>query len=140
MADTREVVQRVFDDIINKGDVDAADELLAEEFVDHGPMGDLHGREAVKGLFRQWLSAVPDAHCTVDNVIVEGDLAAWLVRTTGTHSGDGLGFPATGTSFETVAVNMGRFRDGVAVEHWSEQGLFSMLVQIGVVGVPSAPR
>jgi predicted SnoaL-like aldol condensation-catalyzing enzyme len=136
MADTREVIQRVFDDIINKRDVDAADELLAEDFVDHGPMGDLHGREAVKGLFRQWLSAVPDAHTTVYNVIVEGDLAGWLVRTTGTHAGDGLGFPATGKPFETVAVNMARFRDGVAVEHWSEQGLLPMLVQIGMMPLP----
>jgi predicted SnoaL-like aldol condensation-catalyzing enzyme len=136
MADTREVIQRVFDDIINKRDIDAADELLSEEFVDHGPMGDLHGRDAVKGLFRQWLSAVPDAHCTVYNVIVEGDLAGWLVRTTGTHTGDGLGFPATGKPFETVAVNMGRFQDGVAVEHWSEQGLFPMLVQIGMMPLP----
>jgi predicted ester cyclase len=97
---------------------------------------DLHGREALKGLFRQWLSAVPDAHSTVENVIVQGELAGWLVRTTGTHTGDGLGFPATGKPFETVAVNMGRFRDGIAVEHWSEQGFMSMLVQIGVMPMP----
>lgn len=137
MADTREVIQRVFNDIINNQDVDAADELFAEDFVDHGPMGDLHGREALKGLFRQWLSAVPDAHSTVENIIVQGELAGWLVRTTGTHTGDGLGFPATGKPFETVAVNMGRFRDGIAVEHWSEQGFMSMLVQLGMMPMPA---
>ena len=117
MADPSEIIHRIFDDVINNANIDAVDELMAEDFVDHGPMGDLHGREALKGLFRQWLSAVPDAHCTVESGIIQGDLAAWLVRTTGTHTGDGLGFPATGKSFETVAVNMGRFRDGVAVEH-----------------------
>ncbi len=138
MADTREVVERVFGEIINRGNVDAADELFVEDFVDHGPTGDIHGREALKGLFRQWLSAVPDAHCTVENIIVEGDRAAWLVRTTGTHTGDALGFPATGKPFATVAVNMGRFRDGMAVEHWSDQGLLSMLLQIGVVPLPGA--
>ena len=138
MADIREIVHRVFDDIINKRDVEAADQLLSEDFVDHGPTGDLQGREAVKGLFRQWLSAVPDAHCEVYNVIVEGDLAGWLVRTTGTHTGEGLGFPATGKPFDTVAVNMARFDHGLAVEHWSEQGLFPMLVQIGVMRLPGA--
>jgi predicted SnoaL-like aldol condensation-catalyzing enzyme len=138
MADTREVIQRVFDDIINKADIDVADELFAEDFVDHGPMGDIHGREALKDLFRQWLSAVPDAHCTVENIVVQGDLAGWLVRTTGTHTGDALGFPATGKTFETVAVNLGRFRDGVAVEHWSDQGLLSMLLQIGMMPPPAA--
>jgi predicted SnoaL-like aldol condensation-catalyzing enzyme len=138
MADHTQIVHRVFDDIINKQKVDAADELFSEDFVDHGPMGDLHGREAVKGLFRQWLSAAPHAHTTVSNVVVEGDMAGWLVRTTGTHTGDGLGFPATGKPFDTVAVNLGRFRDGVVVEHWSEQGLLPMLVQIGVVSLPAA--
>ncbi len=136
MADTRDVIQRIFGEVINNANIAAADELFAEDFVDHGPMGDIQGREATKGLFRQWLSAVPDAHCTVENVIVQGNLAGWLVRTTGTHTGDGLGFPATGKSFETVAVNMGRFRDGMAVEHWSEQGLLPMLVQIGMMPLP----
>ena len=138
MADAREIIQGIFDDVLNRRDIDAADELVSEDFVDHGPMGDMHGREGVEGVFRQWLSGVPEAHRTVEKVIGQGDLAGWLVRTTGTHSGDGLGFPATGKSFETVAVNMGRFRDGVAVEHWSEQGLFPMLVQIGVMSIPGA--
>jgi hypothetical protein len=30
-----------------------------------------------RGLFRQWLSAVPDAHCTVYSVLLEGNMADW---------------------------------------------------------------
>jgi predicted SnoaL-like aldol condensation-catalyzing enzyme len=133
MADAREILQRIFDEVINQGHVDAADDLFTEDFVDHGPMGDIHGREAFKGLVAQWRSAVPDVHCVLENIIVDGDLAAWLVRTTGTHTGDGLGFPATGKPFETVSANMGRLREGKAVEHWSEQGMLPMLVQIGMM-------
>jgi predicted ester cyclase len=73
----------------------------------------------------------------VENVLVDGDLAGWTVRTTGTHTGDGLGFPATGKSFSTVSANIGRFRDGQAAEHWSEQGMLPMLMQIGVFAPPS---
>ena len=128
---------RMFDEIINQGRLDVADELFAEDFVDHGPMGDVDGREAFKGLVAAWRSAVPDVHCTVENVLVDGDLAGWTVRTTGTHTGDGLGFPATGKSFSTVSANIGRFRDGQAAEHWSEQGMLPMLMQIGVFAPPS---
>ena len=85
----------------------------------------------------QWRAAVPDVHCEVDNVVIEGDLAGWTVRTTGTHTGDALGFPATNKSFETVSANIGRFRDGKAAEHWAEQGMFPMLVQIGIIPVPA---
>src|SRR5947207_13584851 len=58
--------------------------------------------------------AEPDVHCELENIFSEGDFVAWLVRTTGTHTGDDLGFPATGKRFETVSANIGRLRDGKA--------------------------
>ena len=134
--DAKATILRMFDEIINGGNLDLADELFAEDYVDHGPMGDITGREAFKQMVAQWRSAVPDVHCEVENLFVEGDLAGWTVRTTGTHSGDGLGFPATGKRFETVSANIGRVRDGQAVEHWAEQGMFPFLVQIGIIPMP----
>lgn len=133
MSDVKAILQRVFDEIVNDGRLEVADELFAEDFVSHGPMGDMEGREAFKSVVAQWLSAVPDLHCVVQKVIVEGDFAAWLVHATGTHTGDGLGFPATGKSFETVSANIGRFSQGLAAEHWSEQGMFQTLIQIGAI-------
>jgi ketosteroid isomerase-like protein len=137
-AEVEAILRRMFDGIINEGRLEVADELFAEDYVDHGPMGDLPGRDAFKQMVAQWRDAVPDVHCEIDTVIVQGDLCAWLVRTTGTHTGEGLGFPATGRRFETVSANVGRLRDGRAVEHWAEQGMFPMLVQIGVLPAPSA--
>jgi len=137
MFDAKTALERMFQEIINEGRLDVADEVFAEDFVDHGPMGDMAGRETFKQLVAQWRSAVPDVHCDVTNVIVDGDDVAWLVRTTGTHTGDGLGFPATGKPFETVSANIGRFRDGMAVEHWSEQGMLAMLAQVGILPAPA---
>jgi predicted ester cyclase len=136
-ADVKTLLQRIFDEIINDGRLDVVDELFAEDFVDHGPMGDIQGREEFKSLVAQWRSAVPDVHCVVENVVTDGELAGWLVRTTGTHTGNGLGFPATGKPFETVSANLGRLRDGRAVEHWSEQGMLPMLAQIGALPLPA---
>jgi ketosteroid isomerase-like protein len=132
------ILRRMFDEIINQGRLEVADELFAEDFVDHGPMGDMRGRETFKALIRQWRDAVPDVHCEIDSVVIGGDLCAWLVRATGTHTGGGLGFPATNKRFETVSANIGRFRDGKAAEHWAEQGMFPMLVQLGIIPVPTA--
>jgi len=131
--DGKELVRRIFDEIVNKGNMDAIDELMAEDFVDHGPMGDMHGRDAFRGQVSAFRAAVSDLHCEVENLIVEGDIAGWVVRTTGTHTGDQLGFPATNKSFETLSANIGRMRDGQAVEHWAEQGMFPMLMQLGVL-------
>src|SRR3954451_6783348 len=89
--DAESLIRRMFDEVINKGDVDAADDMFAEDFVDHGPTGESHGREEFKSLVARWRSAVPDVHCQVEHVFSDGDSVAWLVRTTGTHTGDGLG-------------------------------------------------
>jgi steroid delta-isomerase-like uncharacterized protein len=132
-VDHRGTLERLFEEIINKGNLAVADELFADDYVDHGPMGDVHGRDAFKALVAQWREAVQDVHCTVKDVFADGDRVAWLVYTTGTHTGDALGFPATGKAFATVSPNIGRFRDGQAVEHWAEQGMISMLGQIGVL-------
>ena len=137
MSDPRQIVRRIFDEVINQGRMDAIDELFVEDYVDHGPMGDMNGRDVFRQLVEQWRAAVPDVHCTVDNLVVEGDIAGWTVHTTGTHTGDQLGFPATGKKFETVSANVGRMRDGRAAEHWAEQGMFPMLVQLGLIPMPA---
>jgi predicted ester cyclase len=137
MSDANTMLRRMFDEIINNGKLEVADELMTEDFVDHGPMGDIRGREAFKELVARWRDAVPDVHCEVEHVFADGDHVGWIVRTTGTHTGDGLGVPATGRSFETVSANVGILRDGRAAEHWSEQGMLPMLMQIGVFPAPA---
>ncbi len=131
--DVSTTLHRMFDELINEGRMEVADELFAEDFVDHGPMGDIEGREAFKALVAQWRSAVPDVHCALEHIFSEGELAGWVVRTTGTHTGDAMGFPATGKTFETLSANICRFRDGLAVEHWSEQGMLPFLMQLGLL-------
>jgi steroid delta-isomerase-like uncharacterized protein len=137
MSDGTTIVRRIFDEVINAGRTDVLPELFTDDFVDHGPMGDLQGRTAFAELVQQWREAVPDVHCEVEHVFTDGDHVGWLVRTTGTHTGTGLGFPATGRAFETVSANVGLLRDGKAAEHWAEQGMFPMLVQLGVLPVPA---
>lgn len=132
MDDVRATLERMFEEVINQGRLEVADEMFAEDFVDHGPMGDIQGREAFKGMVQQWRTAVPDVHCDVENVFSQGQMAGWLVRTTGTHTGEGLG-PPTGKPFETVSANIGRFENGLAAEHWSEQGIFAFLGQVGLM-------
>ena len=137
MTDAKALLERMVREIINEGKLETVDELFAEDYLDHGPMGDMPGREAFKALVAQWRAAVPDVHCEVSHVVQDGDTVGWLVHTTGTHTGDGLGFPATGKPFETMSANIGVLRDGRAAEHWSEQGMLPMLVQIGMMPVPA---
>ena len=138
MSTQQAIVERMFDEIINQGNLDVADELFAADYVDHGPMGEMHGVDAFKQVVQMWRAAVPDVHCAVENWFESGEMAAWNVRVTGTHTGDMMGIPATGRSFEYVTPNIGRFADGKAAEHWADQGMFQFLTQIGVLPAPAA--
>jgi predicted ester cyclase len=138
MSEQQALVERLFDEIINNGNLDLADELFAADYVDHGPMGETVGVDAFKGLVAMWRAAVPDVHCAVENWFESGEMAAWTVRVTGPDTGDMMGIAATGRSFEYVTPNIGRFADGVAAEHWADQGMFQFLTQIGALPPPPA--
>ncbi|MFN2581129.1 MAG: ester cyclase [Candidatus Dormibacteria bacterium] len=138
--DQKELIYKIFDEIINQRQFDKIDEYFAEDFVDHGPGIELHGREAFRQNVNQWVGAFPDVRVEVSNVVVDGDTAGWLVRAVGTHTGDTLGFPATGKKMDVYSPNIGRMRDGKAVEHWSEQGMLETLQQLGVIPAMSAPQ
>ena len=134
-----QLIERIFEEIINRGNLDAADELMTDDFVDHGPMGDLEGVEAFKQMVAMWRAAVPDVHCEVQGVFSDGDMVAWLVHTTGTQTGEMMGIPASGRRIDLVSPNIGRVRDGRAAEHWADQSMFQFLAQIGALDVPGTP-
>jgi predicted ester cyclase len=138
MTQHAELIQRIFDEIINAANLDAADELMTEDYVDHGPIGTTHGVEAFKEMVAMWRSAVPDVHCTVEGLFSDGEMAAWLVRTTGTHTGEMMGIPPSGNRIELLSPNIGRMRDGRAAEHWADQSMFQFLTQIGAIPQPGA--
>ena len=133
MSDHETVVRRLFDEIINGGNLDAADELLGADFVSHGPMGPMHGIEAFKQLVEMWRAGVPDVQCTVEDYFESGDMSAWVVRVKGTHTGEMMGIPASGRSFEYITPNIGRWAAGRPAEHWADQGMFQFLTQIGAL-------
>ena len=51
-VDVEAMLRRMFDEIINQGRLEVVDELFAEDYVDHGPMGDMSGREALQAAGR----------------------------------------------------------------------------------------
>jgi predicted ester cyclase len=139
MSEQETAVRRMFDEVINAGNVDLADELFAADYVEHGPMGEMQGVEAFKDVVRMWRAAVPDVRCTVENWFESGEMAAWNVRVSGTHTGEMMGIAPTGRSFEYVTPNIGRFAGGKAAEHWADQGMFQFLTQIGALQPPPPP-
>ena len=136
--ENKAMVRRFFKEFITKGDLSVADELMAEDFVDHNPAGPNQGpgREGTKQLFAGRRLAFPDAAVAVEDQISEGDKVVSRLTITGTHQGEFMGIPATGKSFSIGAVAIFRIEGGKIVERWGQTDNIGMMQQLGVIPAP----
>jgi predicted ester cyclase len=132
----KDTILRMFDEVINHGKIEVVDELFAPDFHTHTPQGDFD-REGFKQYVLAWRAGFPDIVCTVDDLIEEGDRIAWSVRARGTHAGDFNGIPATGKTVDFESLNIGTYRDGVAVDHTVLMNETALMTQLGLMPPPA---
>lgn len=133
------LVRRIFEEIENRGNMAAADQIFARDFVNHLPFGEMHGIEGAKQFASMLRTAFPDLNTTVEHQIAEGDRVAsrWIAR--GTQKGEFQGVPATGRQMKITGITISRIANGKIVEQWGNPDLFSMMQQLGVIPEPN-PR
>lgn len=130
------VVRRLFEEVM-KGNLAVADELIAEDYVQHSIFGIPNGRESFKQFFLAFAAAVPDAQFVVEDVIAEGDKVVTRLTVTGTQTGTLQGIPPTGKKFTMKGIDIFRLVDGRIVEHWDAVDQLGMLQQLGAI--PASP-
>lgn len=83
--ESKRVVERVWEEIVNQGDLDACDELIADEYTYRAPGGlELHGPEGFRRYIASLHELVADVDVTVHEYIVDGNrvLSRWTGRAT----------------------------------------------------------
>jgi predicted ester cyclase len=95
VEDNKQAVQRFYQEVINSRNLDALDELLTPDGVDH-TFGSQNPEQA-KQFFGMVHQAFPDLHAEVHDVIAEGALVAARVTYTSTHQGEFLGIRRPGS-------------------------------------------
>lgn len=137
--DNKELVRRFYAEI-DAGNIDAMDDLVAEDYLDHHPPfpGLPAGREGLKQAFRIFLSATPGIH-EIEDQVAEGDKVATRLTATGRHVGELPGpLPPTGAQLRETAVAIHRIQNGKIVEHWSDRDDLGLMQQLGVIQLPGA--
>jgi ketosteroid isomerase-like protein len=119
------------------GPLDLVDELVAPDYINHGPSGTPGGgRHELKVLLATLRRGLSELTVSAEQIVAEGDLVTtrWVAR--GRHTGDLLGRPATGKEITTTAIVIDRYRDGKIVERWANQDDLGLLRQLGIVPGP----
>lgn len=95
--------------------------------------GTVKGREANEQAWHTLWSAFPDQVFHQEELIVDGDRAAWLATAAGTDLGGFMGLAPTGKPFRITIVFLFTFDDRHIVHERRIYDFTGMLVQIGVL-------
>ncbi|MFE5482170.1 ester cyclase [Streptomyces sp. NPDC056527] len=127
--------RRFFELIASEGELPPLDEVLAEGYHDHDPSNeqDVIGMDAVRREVEMWRGGF-DFNFTVNDQIAEGDRVCTRWTWVGTHTGDFMGLPPTGTKVSMTGTTIHQFRqDGKMAEGWWQYDLLGLMGQLGAV-------
>src|SRR4029077_19560037 len=137
-TEEKKALVRRFYEEIDKGNLDAMDELVAEDYLDHSPPpfpGLARGREGLKQAFKMFWEATPGYH-QIEEQIAEGDKVVTRLTSYGKHEHDLPGAPRTGNDLKMTSITIHRIAEGNLAEKWAEKDVISFLVQIGKMKPP----
>src|ERR1044072_9076473 len=129
--ENKALVRRFYEEI-DKGNVEAMDELVAENYIDHSPPpfpGLASGREGVKQSIKLFATATPGHH-RIEDQIAEGDKVVTRLTSFRKHEGGLPGARRTGNVMEMTSITIHRIANGKLVEKWSKKNMIRRLQQI----------
>lgn len=136
MGSNKDAVRRIYDEVLNKRDLDLLDELVDPNYIEHDPLpGQGTGIEGLKGRYRMLIEGL-DPTFTIEDMIAEGDKVVVRWTNAGTNVGEFLGIPATGRPFNIAGIDIYRVEGGKLAEHWHVVDVFSQMQQLGLLPGP----
>ncbi len=125
--ENKALIRLANEEILNAGNLDLIDEMFAEDYVNHGTIGDTRGRDSLRQFAAALRAAFPDLHVNVEEFVAEGDRVAWQRTHIGTHQGEYRGIQATGRNVTWRTIIISRIVDGKITEEWGVSDLSMQL-------------
>lgn len=116
----KDLIRRVFEEIIPAGDPTAMRALMAPDFLDHDPLpGQPAGAAGGEYVVSTMHTAQPDLRFAIHDLVAEGDrvVIRWTLH--GTNTGPMLGRPPSGQPVDFAAIVIFRIADGKIAERWA---------------------
>lgn len=128
----KKAVRRFNQEFIEQGRMDAFQDLVADDLVNHSaPPGPPNGPESMVYFLQHVLKAgFPNLTVEIFDPVAEGDRVTTRKAFHATHSGEFMGIPASNKSVTIHVIDIIRLRDGKYVEHWGLSNLAEIIQQL----------
>lgn len=118
--ENKELVRRYYAEVLNGRNLDAVGDYFADARVVEGVR---------RGCF-SYLTAFPDLHASIDELIAEGDRVFCRSTMTGTHDGEYKGIPPTGRHVSAESAEVFRIVDGKFAGYWCMTNVAGLMRQL----------
>lgn len=133
-------------EVFSNGNVAELDACVDPNVVEHAPDPNIKetGLVGLKKMIESYRSSFPDLKMNVHSMTAEGDVVTAHFNMTGTNSGPMGEMPATNNTMNIDGVDIIKFKDGKAIEHWGYYEEMKMMEQMGMMqdpaGMPMDPN
>jgi steroid delta-isomerase-like uncharacterized protein len=132
--DIRAIARRYVEEVVNQGNMELIDELVAPDVVYHipsAPGGVARGTEAFRHFREELSAAFPDLHIAIASIIAEGDQVSWRGTAAGSQRKGFDGLTAMGRHAGFMVGEFYRFANGRIAEAWVFYDTRSVRQQLG---------
>ena len=128
------IARRYIEEVVNKKNLSLIDELYSPNHVFRiNSEEPALGLEGVRQIYNTFVTAFPDLHLAIEDIIAEGDKVVVPYTARGTHQGELMGITPTGKQVNVPVIAIIRFAGGKIVETRHIFDALVMMQQLGAI-------
>jgi predicted ester cyclase len=131
--ENKAVVLRYVEEVWNRHDLDAIDDIVSPEYINHAATTDEYRTGGARRIWEWLLSVFPDHRFEVEDAATDGQTVALRGTMSATHEGELMGIEPTGKRVRVQQSHWFRVVDGKVAEHWAVRDDLGTLQQLGVL-------
>lgn len=135
LEENKAVVRRFIEQVFEKHQLAAVDELVAPDFVPHSWPG-VTGVESFKRAVERASAGESKVSIKIEDMLAEGDKIAVRLTLHAVHHGDFYGIPAAGKEHTISETHIFYVKHGKLTDHWRDADHLSMMQQLGALPTP----
>lgn len=133
-GENKRTTERIYTDLLAKGDYSVLDRDFAPEFKATGLRGpEVYDLDQYREFIEEIRTAFPDISITFDEEVAEGNKVVTSHTLRGTHKGEFMGVEPTNKKCEVQGISLDEYENGKLVRSESQWDALGLMRQLGAL-------